>query len=192
MITFAQKVLEYKNSFKAVPEVIKETDLFFDKNYFPGARPKKKFNLPFIPGQIYSFAYKTPTKVSKERKFVNRNPVVLCTDFFQNKDMGLIMKGIDLVTVPPDFRVKILERVYDNFLSDVVSGTPISLGDIDLKTILADTGYAKSLFGFKTSYFGDIFTVDIQDWCKIPYLSKSFIEGLNLQGIYTEYKSKLI
>lgn len=191
MKSFSQQVLEYKNSYKNLQEVINETNLFFDSNYFPGAKNKFKFNPPFIPGQIYSFAYKTPSIVSETRKFINRNPIVLCTDSFQNKDMGLIMKGIDLITVPPDVRVIILERIYDQFGLTLESGSkPLPLTDDNLKKLLSDTGFNKSLFGFKTNYFGEIYTIKIEDWRKIAYLSKSFVEGLNLQGIYTEYKSK--
>lgn len=191
MKPFSQQVLEYKNSYRNLQEVINETNRFFDENYFPGAKNKTKFNPPFIPGQIYSFAYKTPSVVSESRKFINRNPIVLCTDSFQNKDMGLIMKGIDLITVPPDIRVIILERIFNQFPFLLETGTkPLPLTDDNLKKLLSDTGFNKSLFGFKTNYFGEIFTVNIHDWCKIAYLGKSFVEGLNLQGIYTEYKSK--
>jgi hypothetical protein len=191
MITFSQKVLEYKNSFRSLPEVINETNSFFDENYFPGAKIKTKFNTPFVPGQIYSFAYKTPSLLSKTRKFINRNPVVLCIDSFQNKEMGLIMKGIDLITVPPDIRVIILERIYDKFFSLIESGSkPIPVTEDNLKNLLSDTGFDKSMFGFKTTYFGEIYRIVPEDWYKIPYLSKSFIEGMNLQGIYSLYKSK--
>jgi hypothetical protein len=191
MIKFSQKVLEYKNSYRSLPEVINETNSFFDENYFPGAKIKTKFNLPFVPGQIYSFAYKTPSLLSKSRKFINRNPVVLCTDSFQNKEMGLIMKGIDLITVPPDIRVIILERIYDKFFSLIESGSkPIPVTEDNLKNLLSDTSFDKSVFGFKTTYFGEIYRITPEDWYKIPYLSKSFMEGLNLQGIYSLYKSK--
>jgi hypothetical protein len=191
MINFSRKVLEYKNSYVSLSEVIKETNDFFDKNYFPGASVKTKFNPPFVPGQIYSFEYRTPSTISENRKYINRNPVVICTDSFQSKEIGFIMKGIDLITVPPDIRVTILERIYDKFLSVIESGfKPIPVTDEILKNLLSDTGFSKSLFGFRVKYFGEIYRIDPKDWCRIPYLSKSFVEGLNLQGIYNLYKMK--
>lgn len=193
MTKFTGQVLEYKNSFSSISQAVNETNSLFEQKYFQGAKTEIKFQPPFIPGQIYSFFYKTPSVVDRERKFINRNPLVLCIDSFQNKDSGLILKGIDLIVVPPDFRVKILERIYDNFLPMLETGiTPLPLTSQTLSSLLGDTGYSASVFGFRTSYFGEIYTVDLNDWCKIPYLGKSFVEGLNLQGIYTEYKSKLI
>ncbi len=32
----------------------------------------------------------------------------------------------------------------------------------------------------------------IEDWYKLPYLRRGDVEGLDLQGIYKEYQSKLI
>jgi len=33
--------------------------------------------------------------------------------------------------------------------------------------------------------------VDYADWIKIPFLSHASLEGLSLQKIYSEYKSKI-
>jgi hypothetical protein len=189
---YSEKVLEYKDSFENLSQAVKSVDLLFDSKYYPNSKGNSTFKPPFLPGQIYSFSYKTTSKLSDERKFINRNPVVLCTDSFDNKD-GLILKGIDLITVPPNFRLEILKRIYDQFINELTSGrTPLPLNDKNLSSFLSGTGYQQSVFGFKTSFFGDVYTVSIEDWPKLPYLSKSFIEGMNLQGIYTEYKSKLI
>lgn len=189
---YSEKVLEYKDSFEGLTQTVKSVDSLFDSKYYPNSKENSTFKPPFFSGQIYSFSYKTISKLSDERKFINRNPVVLCTDSFNNKE-GLILKGIDLITVPPNFRLEILKRIYDVFLKDLTSGgIPLPLNDKNLSSFLSGTGYQQSLFGFKTSFFGDVYTVSIEDWPKLPYLSKSFIEGSTLQSIYTEYKKKLI
>lgn len=194
MISFSQKVLEYKNSFKSVAEAIEKTNLLFDEKYFLGAKQSAKFTPPFIPGKIYSFYYKTPSEISDSRKFINRNPIVLCIDSFKSKDLGTILKGIDLVTVPPDFRVTVLGRIYDRFhnILESPNPSPLPINETNLKSLLIGTGHTQSIFGFKSDYFGEIYQITTDDWFKIPYLSKSFIEGLDLQGIYREYKLKLI
>jgi hypothetical protein len=197
MIPYSQEVLQYKNSYKNLSEVVSKTNSKFSEKYYRDAKPEKPFSLPFIPGQIYSFFYKTTSKITPERTFINRNPVVLCTESFQNKEGELILKGIDLITVPPDLRMIILERIYNSFYYNINPGSyenpkPILLNHETLKKILTDTGYSSSLFGFRTKFFGEIFTVDVKDWIMLPYLTESLIEGTNLQGIYTTYKSKLI
>jgi hypothetical protein len=197
MITYSQRVLEYKNSAKNIDELVNKTNSLFEEKYFNPSKSAKSFSLPFIPGEIYSFYYKTPTKISKDRSFINRNPIVLCTESVKNTEGDLILKGIDLVVVPMDLRVKIIGRIYDNFYSLIQSNSegkinPLPLTNSNLKKLLSDTGYENASFGFKTSFFDNITSVSLDDWPYIPYLTKAYIEGMNLKGIYTEYKSKLI
>ena len=197
MITYSQRVLEYKNSAKNIDELVNKTNSLFEEKYFNPSKSAKSFSLPFIPGEIYSFYYKTPTEISKDRSFINRNPIVLCTESIKNTEGDLILKGIDLVVVPMDLRVKIIGRIYDNFYSLIQSNSegkinPLPLTNSNLKKLLSDTGYENASFGFKTSFFDNITSVSLDDWPYIPYLTKAYIEGMNLKGIYTEYKSKLI
>lgn len=197
MITYSQRVLEYKNSTKNLTELISKTNSLFERKYFNTSKSTKVFSLPFIPGEIYSFYYKTPTKISKDRIFINRNPIVLCTESVKNKEGDLILKGIDLIVVPMDLRLKIIERIYDNFYPLIQSNSegkinPLPLTSSNLKKLLSGTGYENASFGFKTSFFDNITSVSLDDWPSIPYLTNSYIEGMDLKGIYTEYKSKLI
>ena len=202
MRKYSESVLEYKNSFKNTSELVSNTDNIFEAKYFRNGKSDKKFYPPFIPGQIYSFYYTTDSKVSEKRPFINRNPIVLSTGYYIDNKIGTILKGIDLITVPPIKKIEILSKVFDNF-SDVLekneeayprggSITPIDLNSSFLNKALAETGYEKSFFGFKAKFMQDIKILDLEDWYKIPYLRLSIIEGLQPQGIYKEYESKLI
>lgn len=199
---YSDLVLSYKKEYKSIGELVSNTDKVFDSKYFEGGKSDKKFNLPFVPGEIYSFSYNTDSKLSESRKFINRNPIILCVDSYKNQKYGLIVKGIDLLTVPPDNRVEILTRIYDKFAKEIESNDrtyskgasriPLPLNNKNLEILLSGTGYNYSIFGFKSSFMKNISVLDLEDWYKIPYLKKSSIEGLDAQGIYNEYRSKLI
>jgi hypothetical protein len=199
---YSESALKYKKEFKNVSDLVSNTDEIFLNKYFRGGTSEKSFSPPFIPGQIYSFYYNTDSEISEKRPFINRNPIVLCTETFKKKEYGTILKGIDLVTVPPSHKIEILSKIYDSFFNVIErneesykSGgaiTPIPLKDNLLERALRGTGYSKSMFGFKASFIQDVKILDLEDWYKIPYLRYSEIEGLDLQGIYSEYESKLI
>jgi hypothetical protein len=202
MKKYSESVLEYKNSFKNLADLVSNTDKLFKEKYFPQGSSRKKFTPPFIPGQIYSFYYSTESKLGKDRLFINRNPIVLCTDVFKNQDYGTILKGIDIITIPPAYRVQIIAKIFDSFSNTIEKNDssydkggkiePILLKDTFLERALSGTGYKKSLFGFKASFMEKIKILDLDDWYKLPYLKESLIEGLDTEGIYKEYKSKLI
>jgi hypothetical protein len=199
---YSESALKYKKEFKSVSDLVSETDETFKKKYFRGGKSEKVFSSPFIPGQIYSFYYNTDSELSEKRPFINRNPIVLCTDTFRKKEYGTVLKGIDLVTVPPPYKIQILSKIYDSFSNTIERNeeasknggaiSPIQLKDSLLERALNGTGYKKSVFGFKASFMQEIKILDLEDWYKIPYLRYSEIEGLDLQGIYSEYESKLI
>ena len=201
-MTYSELVLEYKKEFPTIADLVRNTDDIFTEKYFQGGKSEKKFSPPFIPGEIYSFPYPTDSEVTEKRKFIDRNPIVLCTDSYQTKESGIILSGIDLIVTPPEYRVKILGKIYDNFTSIIGKNqnhytkggaiTPLPLTNINLKKILLGTGYESALFGFKTTFIREISILDLDDWYKIPYLRKSQVEGLDIAGIYKEYQSKLI
>lgn len=198
---YAEYVLEYKAKHKEIKDLVENTDKIFIDKYFTGGKAEKEFVPPFIPGQIYSFKYLTDSKVTDKRTFVNRNPIILCTAMYKKKN-ETILKGIDLITVPPSDKIKILSAIFDSYDNIIIRNeesyskggtiTPIDLNDFMLERSLYNTGYKKSLFGFKTRFIRDPKVLDLDDWFKIPYLRHSIIEGMNLQGIYNEYESKTI
>jgi len=197
-MSYKDLVIEYKNSAKSVQEISAKTDQFFEEKYFKGKGSKKKFSLPLIPGEIYSFEYKTDSKISKSRIFINRNPIVLCTGSYENNGKELIIRGIDLVCVPPEYRVKILEKIYDTFSDKIetnqkgLSPVALPLTYMNLKNLLSETGYESAVFGFKVRFMDNPHILDMEDWVKLPYLRKYMVEGLGIQGIYSQYQTKLI
>ena len=201
-MTYSELVLEYKKKFSSVTDLVKNTDSIFTKKYFKDGDSEKKFSPPFIPGEIYSFPYPTDSKITDKRKFINRNPIVLCTDSYKTKENGVILSGIDLIVTPPEYRIKILDNIYNNFTSIIEKNqnhytkggaiTPLPLTKENLKKMLLGTGYESAVFGFKTSFIRDLHILDLDDWYKLPYLRKSQVDGLDIAGIYKEYQSKLI
>ena len=196
-MSFRDLVLEYKDKTEGSKNIFKETDDYFVNEYF---KNNKKFLNPPIspnPGEIYYFSYITDSEITKDRKFINRLPVVLCTDFFEANNFK-ILKGIDLITVPAKYRMEILSKVYDTFLNpmgDIASindqKISINLKDDILSKLLAGTGYRNALFGFKTNFIRNAGSIKYSDWNKLPYLTVNMLEGLRIQGIYSEYESKL-
>lgn len=199
---YSDSVLDYKKKFNGISELVKNTDDIFSSKYFSGGKSEKEFAPPFIPGEIYSFPYLTDSKLTEDRKFIDRNPIVLCTDYYPTKELGIILKGIDLIVTPPEYRIKILGKIYDNFSSLIEKNqdhytkggaiSPLPLSNENLKMMLKGTGYESSITGFKTKFIREIHILSLEDWYKIPYLRKSEIEGLDIAGIYKEYQSKLI
>lgn len=193
---YSEKVIEYKKKFVSIKELVDNTDKIFNDNYFGEGKGIKKNSPNFNPGTIYSFEYLTDSQVSKDRKFINRNPIVLCTDSFRDDGL-LIMKGIDLITVPPIYKIEILSRVHDYFSNTIRENDeslinkgllkPILLRDNNLENLLLGTGYKKSIFGFRAKYIKDPKIVRLEDWYRLPYLKKSLIEGESINEIYSDY-----
>jgi hypothetical protein len=199
-MSFKDSSIEYRDNVGSSGNVFKATDSYFVNGYFKNDKSFLKPPISIIPGRIYFFNYSTDSKIDKARKFINRFPVVLCTDFFESGGFK-ILKGIDIVTTPMRYRMEILSRIYDNFNQTIISNdiaesdggniSPLNLKDLELDKILRGTGYKTSLFGFKTNFMKNIGSIKSKDWIKLPYLSVNLVEGLNISGIYSEYESKL-
>ena len=199
-MSFKDLVLEYRDKIGEDKNIFKETDEYFLKEYFKNDKKFLSQPISIIPGKIYYFNYSTDSKITKERKFIDRFPVILCTDFFESGGFKII-KGIDLVTTPMKYRIEIMSRISDSFeqtikdndISESKGGipSPLNLKDPELNKILEGTGYKSSLFGFKTSFIKNAGSIIYKDWSRLPYLSVNLIEGLRLSGIYSEYESKL-
>jgi len=196
-MSYKSLVESYKNEFRSQADLVKSTDKTFMDKYSNG---DAGFRPPFITGTIYYFKYNTTTEISKDRSFINRNPLLLCTDYMRGSN-GTIVIGIDLITVPPFERIEIISRVYDTFNNTIESNesslnkggkqTPILFRNGVLERLMRGTGYSKSLFGFKLDFIDSVIELKLEDWPKIPYLRSSSIEGKSVEEIYKEYKVKL-
>ena len=197
MKNFGELIKEYSAEYKTQQDRIKESNDFFTKNYLENSK-YSSFDLPFVPGIIYSFEYKTPSKISEKRKFINRNPIFLFINYSKTLANENVLYGMDLSTIPYEIREIILSRIWDGFKDQIVKNTdpkkaksPLPISPTNLDGILNKTGYKKSIFGFKYDYFSNIKEIKSDDWVRIPYLELNTFEGLSSFGIYKEYKSKL-
>lgn len=197
MKNFEELIKEYSSEYKTQQERIKKSNDFFSKNYLNNSK-YSSFSLPFVPGMIYSFEYKTPTPISEKRKFINRNPILLFLNYTKSEKGENIIHGMDLSTIPYEIREIILSRIWDSFKIEISKDTesqkiksPLPLSSSNLENILVKTGYRKSIFGFKYGYFSNIKEIKSEDWVRIPYLELNTFDGLSSFEIYKEYKSKL-
>jgi hypothetical protein len=197
MKNFEELIKEYSTEYKTQQERIKKSNDFFSKNYLNNSK-YSSFSLPFVPGMIYSFEYKTPTPISEKRKFINRNPILLFLNYTKSEKGENIIHGMDLSTIPYEIREIILSRIWDSFKIEISKDTesqkiksPLPLSSSNLENILAKTGYRKSIFGFKYGYFSNIKEIKFHDWVRIPFLELNTFDGLSSFEIYKEYKSKL-
>jgi hypothetical protein len=196
MKTFEELIKEYSSEFKTQKEKIEESNKFFTKNYIYDSK-YSSFSLPFVPGVIYSFEYRTSSKISEKRKFINRNPIFLFINYTKSEGEN-ILHGMDLSVIPSDVREIILGRIWNSFRDQIIknsepgktrSALPLSVEN--LESLLNKTGYKKSIFGFRYGYFYNIKEIKSEDWVRIPFLELNSFEGLNSFEIYKEYKSKL-
>ena len=114
MKNFEELIKEYSSEYQIQQDRIKKSNDFFRENYL-GNSTYSTFSLPFVPGSIYSFEYKTPSKLSDKRKFINRNPIFLFMNYVKNSEGENILHGIDLLTIPPEIRQIVLSRIWNSF-----------------------------------------------------------------------------
>ena len=198
---FREKIIEYRKEATSVASLSTKTDLFFLEKYGNrGEGGKIKYTGSLVPGSVYFFNYNTDAKLSEKIKFIDRNPLVL---YISSEKVGqdIIVKCIDLTTTPPEQRLEILQNFWDKFpdimesnikrTSKGESPDPIRLSSKDLPRLLNGTGYNFSFVGFKLKFMENIKPVDYEDWYKLPYLKYSLIQGIPINEIYNDYRSKL-
>lgn len=197
-----EQIIEYRKESGSVSGLSTKTDLYFLEKYGINSSRKEGYNYDgvLVPGNIYFFTYETDTKLSEKVKFIDRNPLVL---YISSEKVGddIIVKSIDLSVTPPDKRIDILQSFCDKF-SPILDrneketsrkGRPegIRLSSRDLSLLFEGTGYNYSFTGFKFKFFKDIKFVDYSDWHKIPFLKYTSVQGMSINEIYTDYRSKL-
>ena len=133
--------------------------------------------------------------------FINRNPLIL---YLSSEKVGddIVIKSIDLTVTPPGQRLEILQKFWNQFKPSIDDGiqrierggspATIRVPSGDIALLFRGTGYNKSFTGFKFKFMGDIKWVDYSDWAKLPYLKYSSVQGLSINEIYSNYRSKLI
>jgi hypothetical protein len=197
--TFDEQVKEYRNTASSISLLSSNTDSYFSEVYgISGSGGEEPFMDIYINGKIYTGEYLTNSKVGEGNKFINRYPLFLFIDQQRVGDTT-ILRSLDLNVIPPDQRGQVLARIFNQFFQLIKenqynlpnSQQPLRLPLSSLGTLLGGTGYSYALTGFKKTYLRGIKVVDYKDWCKIPYLSESMIQGLPINSIYSDYRSKL-
>ena len=199
---FREQIIEYRKSAPSVSSLSIDTDLYFLEKYgTDGKGAKYKFDGTLIPGNIYFFSYDTNTELSDKVPFINRNPLIL---YLSSEKIGedIVVKSIDLTVTPPEQRLEIIQNFWNQFKSSIEEGikkteegnAPNSIR-VDSKSIprlFEGTGYSSSFVGFKYKFMRNVKWVDYSDWAKLPFLKYSSVQGLSINEIYTNYRSKLI
>jgi hypothetical protein len=93
-----------------------------------------------------------------------------------------------------------LQRIFTTYFDKIKSNSSrigsgqesLNIKGSDLENIIGDLGYKSAVFGFKKQYLSNPKVVDYDDWVKLIYFNESFLEGLSLDQIYNQYKSKTI
>jgi hypothetical protein len=199
---FREQIIEYRKSASAVSSLATNTDMeFLEKYGVNGKGGSHKFDGTLIPGNIYFFTYETNAEIGEKVPFINRNPLVL---YLSSEKVGddIIIKSIDLTVTPPDRRIDILQRFWDQFKPSIDEGiqrverksspSTIRVGSKDIPLLFRGTGYNSSFTGFKYRFMKDIKWIDYSDWSKLPFLKYSSVQGLSINEIYSNYRSKLI
>jgi hypothetical protein len=201
-MSFQEQIIEYRKSASAVSSLAANTDMLFLEKYgVSGKGGSHKFDGTMIPGNVYFFTYETNAEIGDKVPFINRNPLIL---YISSERVGddTIIKCIDLTVTPPERRLDILQRFWDQFKPSIDDGiqsverknspSTIRVGTKDIPLLFRGTGYNTSFTGFKYKFMKDIKWVDYSDWSKLPFLKYTSIQGLSINEIYTNYRSKLI
>jgi hypothetical protein len=200
-MSFREKIINYRKESPSVSALSTKTDLFFLGKYGnSGGGGKAKFNGTFFPGCIYFFNYTTDSNLSEKIKFINRNPLFFYLSS-ERIDQDIIIKGIDLTITPPEQRLQIIESFVNYFSEKIKSNEirttkgespdPIRVSGKEISNLFGGTGYNFSFVGFKLKFVKEVEFIDYEDWHKLPYLKYTLIQGITINEIYNNYRSKL-
>lgn len=193
MSNYSKKLSEYRGSKDSLSSLVFETDSYFLDNY--GNSSNKNLDAVPLPGNIYTFAYSPSLSISDKVEYTNRYPLVLYLNS-EKKGLDIVLKCVDLSVTPPSNRVDILGRYYDHFYplieESIKSGSPIKnrITGSDVKSLFGGTGYEKSVHGFLWKGIEGLKKVKYDDWDKLPFLKYTFIEGKDVNDIYSDYKKR--
>ena len=191
---FREQIIEYRKEAPSVASLATKTDLYFlDKYGSGGPGGTLKFTGTMIPGNVYFFNYDTDTELSQKVQYINRNPLIL---YISSERIGkdIIVKSIDLTLTPPEQRLEILQNFWDKFQPTMEANQKrVAKGETpeEIRLMFKDTGYSAAFTGFKFRFMKNVKLVDYADWCKLPFLKYTSVQGLPINEIYTNYRSKL-
>ncbi len=194
MITpFKQQFDDYRSSVSGLTSLQEESFMFWFKNF---VNKNSQFNpLNFLQGKVYSFEYND--KLEKGKKFINRRPVVFFTGY-DNYEKKNLFNGLDLVLIPPIFRLYFFERVQNVFHDQIERNirkaengegrdqSPLRTEYQIMENILKGIPYKHSYRSWDLKKVRDVMEIPFEDWTRIVYLDTRSIEGTQLIEIYNK------
>jgi hypothetical protein len=163
------------------------------KNY---VNKNSQFNpLNFLQGKVYSFSYND--KLEPGKKFINKRPVIFFTGY-DNYEKKNLFTGLDLVLIPPIFRLSFFERVQSVFQDQIERNlqkedngdgrdqSPLRTEYQIMETILKGIPYKHAYRSWDLKKVRDVMEIPFEDWTRIIYLDTRSIEGTQLNEIYNK------
>ena len=169
---------------------------WFNEHYIERTKDEIEFNpkLDLSIGKIYTYNY--DPKYADKLDFYDNQPIMLCLGHISDNAFG-----INLSFIPQQFRIKILDKIYQIFLPRIIanqkqidkkkytSQKPIPTSYEICKIILNKSGFE---FALRSYIYERIKTkpliVSYQDWWRICTFSSQYIQKLNIQAINFRYK----
>lgn len=193
MEQFKKSFEDYKLSVSGLSSLTEASFIHWTKNYI---NQKDQFNpLNFLPGKVYSFEYND--KLEKGKSYINKRPVIFFTGYQNYENKNLFM-GMDLILIPPVFRLAFFTRIQSVFQDQIEKNIKMSdngeqRGQIPLKTdyqvldtILRGIPFKHSYRSWDLKKVRDVIEIPFHDWTKIVYLDTRSIEGTQLNEIYNK------
>lgn len=193
MEQFKKSFEDYKLSVSGLSSLTEASFIHWTKNYL---NKKDPFNpLNFLPGKVYSFEYND--KLEKGKSYINKRPVIFFTGYQNYENKNLFM-GMDLILIPPIFRLSFFTRIQSVFNDQIEKNIKMSdngdqRGQIPLKTdyqvldiILRGIPFKHSYRSWDLKKVRDVIEIPFHDWTKIVYLDTRSIEGTQLNEIYNK------
>jgi hypothetical protein len=190
---FKKRFEEYKLSISGLSSPQEESFMFWFNKF---VNKNTQFNpLDFLSGKVYSFEYND--KLEGGKKFINKRPVVFFTGY-DNYERKNIFSGLDLILIPPIFRMYFFERVQSVFQDQIERNirkdengegrdqSPLKTDYQIMESILKGIPYKHSYRSWDLKKVRGVVEIPFEDWTRIVYLDTRSIEGTQLIEIYNK------
>jgi hypothetical protein len=191
MKPFKTQFEDYKLSVSGLSSLAENSFMYWFKSF---VNTKSEFNTSnFLQGKVYSFEYND--QLEKNKKYINRRPVVFFTGFRSYEDKA-VFYGIDLILLSPQVRIPFFTRIQSVY-QDIIENNQekINKGElksqVQLKTdyetldiILKGINYKHAYKAWDLKKVRDVVEIPYEDWTRIVYLDTRSIQGTPLNEIY--------
>ena len=191
MKPFKTQFEDYKLSVSGLSSLAEDSFMYWFKSF---VNTKSEFNTSnFLQGKVYSFEYND--QLEKNKKYINRRPVVFFTGFRSYEDKA-VFYGIDLILLSPQVRIPFFTRIQSVY-QDIIENNQekINKGElksqVQLKTdyetldiILKGINYKHAYKAWDLKKVRDVVEIPYDDWTRIVYLDTRSIQGTPLNEIY--------